>query len=199
MPERYPTLPELWRRLDDRGVERDLRETLERRTSREDHGTPRLGDRLGSVAAAVAERLLPGEVPAAALAAFLDASLDSPLGRGDERDGIMPTPALLPAGLDALDREATKRHGTAFAALDGGAQDALLAEAEAGGLTGPARFDSTIWFKRLRERLLLGYGSDPRGMVEMGFPGPSYETGHVWLGLGEVRARTLRRPGYRIL
>lgn len=52
---------------------------------------------------------------------------------------------------------------------------------------------------RLREKLLLGYGSDPRGMVEMGFPGPSYETGHVWLGPGEVRARTLRRPGYRIL
>jgi hypothetical protein len=36
-------------------------------------------------------------------------------------------------------------------------------------------------------------------MVEMGFPGPSYESGHVWLGPGEVRARALRRPGYRIL
>jgi hypothetical protein len=111
----------------------------------------------------------------------------------------MPTPALLPAGLDALDREATRRHGAGFAELAGADQDALLTEAERGELAGPDRFDSQTWLRRLREKLLLGYGSDPRGMVEMGFPGPSYESGHVWLGPGEVRARALRRPGYRIL
>lgn len=200
MPEpRYPTLPELWQGLDDRGTEPDLRAMLEQRTRREGDGTPRLGERLGAVATAAAERILPGVVPATALAAFLDESFDRPLGRGDERHGVMPTAALLPAGLDALDREATRRHGAAFAELAGADQDALLAEAEHGELRGPDRFDSRTWFQRLREKLLLGYGSDPRGMVEMGFPGPSYRTGHVWLGSGEVRARTLRRPGYRIL
>jgi hypothetical protein len=200
MPEpRFPTLPEFWQRLDDRGAEPDLRASLEERTTRERAGTPRLGERLGAVAAAVAGRILPGEVPATALAAFFDESFDRQLGRGDEREGAMATPELLPAGLDALDREATKRHGTGFAELPGAHQDALLDEAERGELPGPDRFDSRQWFVRLREKLLLGYGSDPRGMVEMGFPGPSYETGHVWLGSGEVRARTLRRPGYRIL
>ena len=196
---RYPTLSEFWRRLDDRGVEPDLRAALEQRTGRESAGTPRLGDRLGAVAAAAAGRILPGVVPAAALAAFFDESFDRQLGRGDEREGAMPTSELLPAGLDALDREATRRHGTGFAALPGAQQDTLLAEAERGKLAGPERFDARTWFVRLREKLLLGYGSDPRGMVEMGFPGPSYETGHVWLGPGEVRARTLRRPGYRVL
>lgn len=200
MPEpRYPTLPELWQRLDDRGAEPDLRAMLERRTRRESDGTPRLGERLGAVATAAAERILPGAVPPAALAAFLDESFDRPLGRGDERDGVMPTPALIPAGLDALDHEATRRHGAGFAGLRAAEQDALLAAAEQGELPGPERFDSRTWFLRLRGKLLLGYGSDPRGMVEMGFPGPSYRTGHVWLGSGEVRARTLRRPGYRIL
>ena len=196
---RYPTLPELWQRLDDRRIEPDLRAALEERTKRERDGTPRLGERLGAVAVAVAARMLPGAVPAEALAAFFDDSFDRQLGRGDERAGVMPTPALLPAGLDALDREATKRHGAGFAGLPGTEQDALLADAERGELPGPERFDSRTWFRRLREKLLLGYGSDPRGMVEMGFPGPSYETGHVWLGRGEVKARTLRRPGYRIL
>jgi hypothetical protein len=36
-------------------------------------------------------------------------------------------------------------------------------------------------------------------MVEMGFPGPSYRTGHVWLDEGEVAARAQRRRGYRVL
>jgi hypothetical protein len=47
--------------------------------------------------------------------------------------------------------------------------------------------------------LFLAYGSDPRGMVEMGFPGPSYQSGHLWLDEGEVAARAARRRGYRVL
>jgi hypothetical protein len=30
----------------------------------------------------------------------------------------------------------------------------------------------------------------------MGYPGPSYKPGHVWLDRGEVQARTKRRRGY---
>jgi hypothetical protein len=51
----------------------------------------------------------------------------------------------------------------------------------------------------VRDLLLLAYGSDPRGMVEMGFPGPSYETGHVWLGEAEVARRAARAPGHEKL
>jgi hypothetical protein len=32
--------------------------------------------------------------------------------------------------------------------------------------------------------------------VQMGFPGPSYKPGHVWLDRAETRARTQRKPGY---
>jgi hypothetical protein len=78
-------------------------------------------------------------------------------------------------------------------------QDALLTAAEKGELPGPGGFDSATWFKRMRGYLLVGDGSDPRGMVEMGFPGPSYKSGHVWLDEGEVAARARRTKGYRVL
>ena len=75
----------------------------------------------------------------------------------------------------------------------------MLEEAEAGRLEGPPGFDAAEWFKRVRDLLLLGYRSDPRGMVEMGFPGPSYAKGHVWLGEAEVAKRAGRAPGYEEL
>ena len=200
MPEpRYPTLEEFWRRLQLRRVEPDLQEDLRKRVERETLGTPKLGAERGAVAATVARRLVPSAaVPAEALASFLDWSYDRQLGRGDEQAGVLPTRELIPAGLDALAQAAERRHGRRFEDLAGEEQDALLSEAERGELEleGEARFDSAVWFKRTRGKLLLGYGSDPRGMVEMGFPGPSFETGHIWLDRGEVKGRTLRRPGY---
>lgn len=200
MPDdRYPTAEEFWRRLERREVELDLREALRARTQREQQGTPRLGPVRGEVAKAVAARLLPGDVPADGLAAFLDWSYDRQLGRGDEADGKLPTPELIPAGLDVLDEEARTRHARGFAELDGAAQDELLARAEKGDLQGGRGFDSTIWFKRTRGKLTLGYGTDPRGMVQMGYPGPSYKPGHIWLDRGEIKARTKRRRGYLTL
>ena len=198
MPDaRYPTLDEFWRRLEVREVERDLRQALRERTERESLGTPKLGPVRGATAVAVARRLLPSPaVPAEALAAFLDWSFDRQLGRADEQVGVLPSPELIPAGLDALEQAAQRRDGRSFAELTDDEQDALLAEAERGEVEGGERFDSAVWFKRTRGKLLLGYGSDPRGMVEMGFPGPSYRTGHIWLDRGEVKARTRRRPGY---
>jgi Gluconate 2-dehydrogenase subunit 3 len=191
MPEpRYPTLDEFWERLEVRDTEPDLRAELDGRTRREERSTPRLGDARGAVAVAVAARLLPGSaVPPEALAAFLDETFDRQLGRGDEQAGVMPTPELIPAGLDLL-------AARGFAALAAEQQDALLEQAERGELDGGERFDSSAWFKRIRGKLLLGYGSDPRGMVEMGFPGPSYKPGHIWLDRGEVAARAKRKPGY---
>jgi hypothetical protein len=198
MPDaRYPTLHEFWERLDHRGVEQDLRDELRARAS--DDGAPI--SRVGAEATviAVAARLLPGSVPPRTLAAFLDQRFDTQLGRGDERSGLMPRGELIPAGFTALDLEARERHGLAFAELEAGQQDALLAEAEQGALSGAEGFDSAVWFSRVRDVLLLAFGSDPRGMVQMGFPGPSYQPGHTWLDVEEVRARAERKPGYLTL
>lgn len=191
------SLEEFFHGLAARGVEPDLQGLLHARASTSAGRVERVGDEATVVA--VAARLVPGAVPSPALAAFLDANFDRQLGRGDERQGVMPRTALIPAGFRVLDEEARRRHGAAFAELTEAQQDELLTDAERDRLEGPDRFDSREWFLRVRDLLLLGYGSDPRGMVEMGFPGPSYETGHVWLGVAEVARRAERAPGYQEL
>jgi hypothetical protein len=188
------SLEEFWAGLEARGVEPDLVETLRARAARDGGPVERVGDR--DLVVAVAGRLLPGAVPAGALAAFLDANFDRPLGRGDERVGGLPREELLPAGFAVLDEEARRRHGAAFTELEGPQQDELLRAAERGALSGPERFDAREWFHRVHGLLLLAYGSDPRGMVEMGFPGPSYEKGHVWLTESEVERRAAGARGY---
>jgi hypothetical protein len=192
MPEpRYPTESEFWRRLDKRDAEPDLKQTLRSRAGRSSGSVRRLG-REATVVAFI-ERLLPGSaVPASVIAGFIDENFDQPMGRADERANVMPRAQLLPAGFACLDEAA----GGDFAALPAAEQDAVIGRAETGKLTGPAGFDASIWFKRTRDLALLGFGSDPRGMVQMGYPGPSYKPGHVWLGKGEIEARTKRRIGY---
>lgn len=194
--QRYPTVDEFWLRLSERDVESDLRDALEQRTTRERRPAMRLP---ADTVAAVAARLLPGAVPPKALAGFLDEHYDQQLGRADDKAGVLARPELIPRGFATLDDTARARHGSGFAELADEQQDAILTEAEKGELGGPDGFDSATWFKRTRGYLLLGYGSDPRGMVEMGFPGPSYKPGHVWLDEGEVAARADRTRGYRVL
>jgi hypothetical protein len=195
MPDeaRFPSEEEFWRRLDVREVDPDLVEKLRARTRREDRGVQRLP---AATTTAVVARLLPGTIPPDALAAFLDEHYDRQLGRGDERDGVVPREQLIPMGLAALDDAARQRLGRPFADLASDQQDALLGQAERGDLPGPDGFDSATWFRRARAVVLVGFGSDPRGMVFMGYPGPSYKPGHVWLDEGEVAARAARRKGY---
>ena len=72
-------------------------------------------------------------------------------------------PEFLPryrAGLDALDREAQRASGVAFAALSADAQDALLARAEAGAAS-PEWPDAAAFFGLLVQQVLEGCYADP--------------------------------------
>jgi Gluconate 2-dehydrogenase subunit 3 len=189
------SLDEFFHRLNVRRAEDDLGDELQQRLGRERQAVTRVGP--SEVVVAVCSRLVPSDaVPAAALAAFLDDIFDQQRGRGDEQIGLMPRDRLIPAGFAALDEAAMRDSGRSFAVLDAPTQDELLAKAERGDLEGPQGFDASTWFERTRALILLGYGSDPRGMIEMGFPGPSFRSGHVWLTELEVRARAERRVGY---
>lgn len=187
------SLEEYWEGLEARGVEPDLLATLRDRADGASRGVERVGDE--AVVTAVAGRIVPGAVPARDLAAFVDAWFDAQLGRGDERLGLMARDELIPAGFRVLDTQARARHGIGFAEVPREEQDRLLGEIEAGRIDGGPRFDAAEWFRRVRDLLLLAYGSDPRGMVEMGFPGPSFAKGHVWLGPAEVARRASHAPG----
>jgi hypothetical protein len=191
---RYPTLEEFWKRLSDREVETDLVHQLRERTLREQSPVLRLGSE--SLVLAVVERLLPSDVPARALAVFIDQNFDKQLGRADEPAGKMPREQMIPAGFRVVDESSSKRYGKSFSEIANAEKDTLLVDAEKGNLAGPEGFDSQIWFKRVRDLLLLAFGSDPRGMVQMGFPGPSYKPGHIWLDSREVKKRSSRKKGY---
>lgn len=193
MPKRYPTLEEFWKRLDTRDVEPDLRDQLRERTRREEREVRRLP---AATTVAVMARLLPRTIPPAALAAFVDEFFDRQLGRCNETAGLLPRDQLIPLGFSLLDDTASGQHGARFADLADDQQDTLLAAAERGEIAGPDGFDSSTWFQLVRNLALLALGSDPRGMVFMGYPGPSYRPGHVWLDEGEVAARAARRRGY---
>jgi hypothetical protein len=189
------SLDEFFDRLDRRRVEADLRAEFRDRLGRESRGVSRLGK--PEVVEAVCRRLVPSEAVAArALAVFLDDVFDKQKGRGDEKVGVMSRERLIPTGFDVLEETARRERGSSFVTLDSEAQDDLLSRSERGDIRGPDGFDPASWFTRVRELVLLGYGSDPRGMVEMGFPGPSYRTGHIWLSENAVRARAERKPGY---
>lgn len=196
MPEeRFPTLEEFWQRAERRGLEPDLLEALRERTHREERGVRRLP---AGTTVAVMSRLLPGTIPPEALAAFVDEHYDQQLGVANETVGVMPREELVPAGFGVIDAAAQARHGRAFADVSDEQQDQILLQAESGELEGE-RFDSSTWFEMVRFLALLGLGSDPRGMVFMGFPGPSYRTGHLWLDEGAVASRAARRKGYLTL
>jgi plasmid stability protein len=184
-------MQEFWRRLEVRHVEPDLAAALRLRAARSTGSVQRLGAEATVIA--VVERILPGsDIPASVLAKFLDDNFDKQMGRGDERDGLLPRADLLPVGFVVLDSDADG----SFARRDRESQEALLRAAEHGELKGPSGFESSLWFSRLRDLLLLGFGADPRGMVQMGYPGPSYKPGYVWLRWSGVEARLKRRPGY---
>jgi len=181
-----------WDRLDAREVEDDLRAAFRERAARTSGAVSRMGAQASLVA--VVEQIFPrAAVPATVIAEFIDTNFDKQMGRGDERHGTLPRVELLPAGLVALDSEA----GAPFHSIGPERQRSLLATAEAGKLKGREGFDSALWFARLRELAILGYASDPRGMQEMGFPGPSYRPGYLWLGYAGPDARAKQRPGYR--
>ena len=191
---RYPTQEEFWKRLEVRGLEPDLVTELKARTDRESRTVSRAGEE--SLVVAVAARILPGAVPPKALAVFLDETFDTQLGRSEEKQGMMTRQQLVPAGFQILDEEARKRHRLRFADLPPSDQDDLLGAMEKGEVKGPKGFDSATWFRRVRESFITGFGSDPRGMVQMGYPGPPYKPGHLWLDQGEVRSRVERKRGY---
>ncbi len=192
--DRYPTLDEFWKRLDLREVEPDLIEELKKRTSREQGEIGRAGPE--ELIVAVAARIVPGDVPAKALAVELDKGFDKQAGRADDKAGLMPRGELVPTGFRVIDEESHQRFGKKFAEASSEQQDQILTDMEKGNVKGPAKFDSATWFKRVRDSYMTAFGSDPRGMVQMGFPGPSYKPGHVWLGKGAVKARAKRKRGY---
>ena len=105
------------------------------------------------------------------IAPCIDAALFEGRGSGTRFADLPPDPDAWRHGLAAFDAEAAQRHGAGFAALPADAQDAILANATAGDLRGPA-WDGLPSRRFMRILVLPAvvsiYYVHPAGMSEIG-------------------------------
>ena len=147
-------------------------------------------------------RMLPGkDEDGVDLAGFVDWALDKPLGRGDRRKGMPPDDILIRRGVVGIEETAWIMFGKPFHRLREFHQDDVLREIQSGAAKGeiwmevpPQRF-----FTKLMLKAVTGYFSYPPTWMRMGFPGPSYPEGYVWIGQKEIMARRRHFPGWKTL
>lgn len=187
-----PALPSAFAALmsSDR-VNSRLRATLRERM-REPDGPFCLSPEARATLSACLDRVLPQEGPGRIdLARRIDARLASGTGDGWRYASLPPDPQAYARALRTLDDAARATHGSAFAALDGADQDALLDRAASGRLPevsgGIAPELMTCWFEELRGEAVRTWLAHPVGLAAIGFTG---------IGAGGDEADAL--PGYRL-
>ncbi|MEW5744754.1 MAG: gluconate 2-dehydrogenase subunit 3 family protein [Nitrospirota bacterium] len=151
---------------------------------------------------AVLDRLIPqDEGERIDLVGFVDGALGKPLGRGDRREGIPEEAGLFHKGLTGIQETAQAMFGRSFVELHETQQDAVLGAIQDGAAKGGVWRDipSPYFFTRLMTKALTGYCAHPFAWMRMGFPGPSYPEGYVWITEQEVQARRRHFPGWKTL
>ncbi len=135
------------------------------------------------------------------LVGFLDWAVGRPLGRGDRMEGLPPEPELFNEGLKGVEQSVREIYGRQFMELESDEQDEFIKKLQEGRLTGSPweRIPPSVFFVKLLTKALIGYCSHPALWMRMGFPGPSYPEGYVWISRDEVRARRSHRPGWKTL
>jgi hypothetical protein len=133
---------------------------------------------------AVCGRIMPQpkERPPVPIASMVDAKLFKKSGDGYRDSRLPPIDEAWRRGLEALDAEARRRHRAGFATLTGEEQDALLAAAQAGELTGDAwgAMACALFFaKRLLHDIVSSHYAHATAWNEIGFGGPASPRGYV--------------------
>ena len=151
------------------------------------HAGPRFLDKTAfSTLQALCARILPqpGRARPVPLAAYVDEVLVKDKRAGYRHAGLPPIREAWTRGLQALDAEAQVAYGRAFAALDAGSQDRLIARMKAGELRDTAWGDmacALFFSDRVMAELPRAYYAHPAAWNEMGFGGPASPRGYVRL------------------
>lgn len=133
------------------------------------------------------------------LAGFIDGTMGNPLGRGDRQESLPPEEELFHRGLKGVQETAQEMFGKAFTALEGDQQDAVLTAIVEGSAKGGVwrTIPSNQFFTKLMMKALTGYCAHPLVWLRMGFPGPSYPEGYVWINQPEIQQRRKHFPGWK--
>ena len=136
---------------------------------------------------AVCRRIMPQPKPQppVPIAAMVDEKLFEDHGDGYRDHRLLAAREAWRRGLAAIDREAHRRYGVPFDALDGAEQDSLLRAAQDGRLSDPVwqEMDCALFFaKRLLPDIVMSYYAHPTAWNEIGFGGPASPRGYVRMG-----------------
>ena len=157
-----------------------------------------------AVADALCRRILPQPegCPAIPLAALLDAKLLADASDGTRTADMPYNRDAWFRALDALDASARARHGDrSFAALEPGAQDALIGAMQAGGLDEPEWSDlppAKTFSRVVLPDVSALYYSHPAAWSDIGFGGPAAPRGYLRLegGLRDPWEAAEATPGH---
>lgn len=135
------------------------------------------------------------------LVGFIDSALGKPLGRGDRQEGVPAEEELFHRGLRGTEETARAMFGRGFAELSEGQQDTVLIALQDGSAPGGTWRETPPqqFFIKLLMKALTGYCAHPFAWMRMGFPGPSYPEGYVWITEPEIQARRRHFPGWKTL
>jgi hypothetical protein len=185
---------QLMKRWDD--VERQVIEERLKTNYARAH-LEQFSDDEASTLAAVLQRLIPQD-EGIDLVGFLDWAVGKPLGRGDRQPNMPDEPDLFHQGLQGVDETSQARFGKRFRDLSGDQQDQVLRSIQEGQAEGQVwqRIPSHMFFIRFYSKALMGYFSHPKAWMRIGFPGPAYPEGYLWVNAGQVKQRHLRKPGW---
>jgi len=149
---------------------------------------------------AMAERLIPQEIETPVdLVSFFDWAALQPLGLGDRLAGQPDNAEMFHQAFLGVNQAAQAMFGGRnFTALGGEQQDAVLRAIQEGEPPGEVwrSINASRFFQEFYRRLLAGWLADPATWCEIGFPGPAYPEGYIWISCTRVRRRHQRKSGY---
>ncbi len=133
------------------------------------------------------------------LVGFLDWAIPLPLGYGDRPERVPDDPTIFREGLRGVAQTARGMFaGRSFQQLSDGDKDRVLRAVQEGRAEGGVwqRIPGPVFFRKLMVKALNGYCAHPKVWARIGFYGPAYPEGYVWISRHEVEARRARKPGY---
>lgn len=132
------------------------------------------------------------------LVGFMDWAIPKPLGIGSREEGMPDEETLYHEGLRGVDETASAMHGKRFVQLSEKQKDDVLRAIQEGTTEGDVwkRIPSDAFFRQLMSKAIMPYCAHPRTWMRIGFYGPAYPEGYVWVSPHEVKMRHEDKPGH---
>lgn len=158
-------------------------------------------DEAGILKAALGRMIPQREEEEIDLVGFVDWALGKPLGRGDRQGGMPDEETLFRNGLVGIQETAYVMFREPFTGLLASRQDEVLRAIQEGTAQGETwrTIPPGYFFSRLMMKALTGFCAHPFSWMRMGFPGPGYPEGYVWITAKEIMARRHHFPGWKTL